>query len=330
MPPLNYNEIHLNTARLNFSTPRKSMSLDALRLLKYVLAAIEHGSMRRVAQALGVQESTVSRNISAFEQHLDIQLFERHSQGVRLTEEGERWLETTRSHIDGLEDVLLQAAHRNKGIARLRIGLCAPVGQEFLFRLIDRFRNKHPEIDVTIRDGSCHRHATAIRRRYLDIAFMCGCCEVKGCSSETIWEEGISVLLPGDHRLAKHDMLTWEELAGERLLVPIGAEGPQLDPCFLRRITTGSSAPIVEQCHASQATVLVKVRLGKGFALAGTSFARATAIENTVWRPITGRNSSCPVKAVWLESNPKRAVLHVVAIARNMAEERKAKLEASD
>jgi DNA-binding transcriptional LysR family regulator len=75
---------------------------EALRYLKYVLAAAELGSMRRVARTLGVRESTVSRNIGAFEQQLDIQIFQRHKNGIRRTDEGRDWIEGARDHYDGL------------------------------------------------------------------------------------------------------------------------------------------------------------------------------------------------------------------------------------
>ncbi|SMH27590.1 LysR family transcriptional regulator [Mesorhizobium australicum] len=299
------------------------MNVEILRHLRYVRAAIACGSMRRAAQALGVQESTVSRHISAIEQLLEIQFFERHNNGVRLTNEGQLWIESVQDHYNSLEEALLQTARRNTDGEKLRIGLCVPIGLEFLLRLVDRFGATHPDIDVIFRDGSCANQATAIRRRHLDISFMCSCADIRSCRSEPIWEEGLSVLLPSNHRLAIRDTLTWEALAGEKLLVPLGPDGPQFDSSFLEHFVGGSHAPIVEQCHASQATVMIKVRLGKGFTLAGEGLAKAATVEGAVWRTIVGERSRCQLRAVWLDSNPKRAVLRLVATAQNMAAERK-------
>lgn len=301
------------------------MNMDALRHIKYVFAAVDHGSMRRTALKFGVQESTVSRHIRTIEQHLGIQLFERNSGGVKLTAEGEKWLRTIRSHVENLEEALLQSSRHGEDSRILSIGLCAPVGQEFLLRLIDRFKHKYPAVKVVIREGSCRRQAAAIRRRHLDVAFMCACCEARACSNETVWEEGIAVLLPTSHRLAAQESLEWEDLAGERLLVPMGAEGPLLEACFLRPITACVRNLVIEQCHGSQATVIVNVRLGKGFALSGASFAKGITIERTVWRPILGRNSHLPIKAVWLQSNPRRPVLQFIAVAQKIAAERRSR-----
>jgi DNA-binding transcriptional LysR family regulator len=269
-----------------------------------------------------VRESTVSRNIGTIEQQLDIQIFQRGHDGVQLTDQGRDWIESVRGLYDGLEEALSQTAQRNREHDRLHIGLSAPFGREFLIRLIDRFEKTCPDIEVTIQDGSCRKQANAIRRRGLDLAFMCGSCNMRACQSETIWEEGIAALLPADHPLAGKPALTWNDLAGEHLLVPQGADGPLLDPCLTRRITAVEHAPVIEQCQACQATVILKVQIGKGFTITGESFARGVNIEGTVWRPITGPDTIGVIKAVWLGSNPKRAVLRLLGIARNMAGER--------
>lgn len=278
--------------------------------------------MRGVARAFGVHESTVSRNIGAIEQQLDIQIFHRDNTGVRLTAEGRDWIESVRGHYDGLEEALTCTARRNKENDKLRIGISTPFGREFLVRLIDRVEKTCPEIDVSIQDGSCRKQANAIRRRELDIAFMCDGHDTRGCHAETIWQEGIAALLPAGHPLTGKVALTWDNLADERLLVPQGVDGPLLEPCLMHQIVANDRAPIIEQCCACQATVLLKVQLGRGFTIAGESFARGINIVDTVWQPIVGPGSLGHVQAVWLESNPKRAVLRFLGMARNMATEK--------
>lgn len=295
------------------------MNLEALRLLKYAITTAEQGSMRRAARTLHVRESTISRNISALEQRLDIQLFHRNHDGVRLTEEGQVWMGSVRAYYDGLDEALTSTARRNKDHDKLRIGLSAPYGRRFLADIIERFEKVCPDVDVSIQDGSCHKQVTEIRLRKLDVAFMCGDCDARACCSEIVCEEGVVALLPADHSLAEKTALTWSDLSGERLLVPQGADGPLLDPCLIHSILAGERVPVIEHCRACQATVILKVQIGKGFTISGANFARGVSIEGTVWRPIVGPNTVGIIKAVWLESNPKRSALRLLGIARNMA-----------
>jgi DNA-binding transcriptional LysR family regulator len=296
------------------------MDINALLHLKYVFAAVELGSMRQVALAFGVQESTVSRNILALEQYIDLQLFNRGTNGIRLTKRGRAWLGEVRVHYEKLHDALALAC-RNNETKTLHIGLSTPVGREFLPRLVNRFEKTNPSVDVIIEDVSHGRYASAIRRRTLDVAFVAGRYRAKSCLSETVWQERLSVLLPAQHRLCAKQTLSWADLHGEQLMIPLGREGTQFDPRFLARVTTFADKLIVRYCNAGQSTVIIDVQRGKGICLAGESLARAMSIVGTVWRPIVGSGSVNVVSAIWLASNPKRAVFRFVAIAKNMADE---------
>lgn len=301
--------------------PARFLQVDTLRLLRFVFVTVEHGSMRKAALAMGVQQSAVSRHITTIEQTLDIRIFERSRAGVRLTDEGRDFLEQVQPHYDGLREALALTSGRMKDVEKLRIGLSAPIGREFLLKLIDRFARTYPEIDVGFSDGSPARHAQALRIRELDAAFMCACCKTKGCQSETLFEERFVVLLPETHRLAAKAELAWDDLGGERLLVPTGPDGPALDSCLTDLIVAGENPPVVEHCQATQATVIVKVQMGKGFTLSGESFAKSVSVAGTVWRPVTGRQSTGAVKIVWLDSNPGSSLQRLVTMAKNMARE---------
>jgi hypothetical protein len=59
----------------------------SLRHLRYVIAAAEQGSFRRAAQALGVQESAISRRIRDLKDEIGVALFQAYDSGqagVRL------------------------------------------------------------------------------------------------------------------------------------------------------------------------------------------------------------------------------------------------------
>ncbi|WP_434721333.1 LysR substrate-binding domain-containing protein [Mesorhizobium sp. RIZ17] len=290
---------------------------NALRLLTYAFAAMEYGSLRQAAKELRVRESSVSRNVVKLEQLLEMQLFERDVRGVRLTEAGRAWTEVVRAHYEGLQEAFRDTARDNRDANSLRIGLCAVAGGEFLKRLVDRFRKSCPHISLTIEDTPREQCVTAVRRRRLDVVFASGFGTVTSCRAEMLWQERVFVLMQAGHPLAEKQAVTWAELAGMQLLVPIGTSGPLLDFHMLEGVVAEVGGPDVKMCQAGQATVIFNVQLGQGIALAGESFAQTVAIDGTAWKPLQGRNIS--IKAFWLETNPKRAVLRLVGVARNMA-----------
>lgn len=291
---------------------------NAIQLLTYAFAAMDHGSLRQAARALRVQESSVSRNVVKLEQLLEMQLFERNVRGVRLTETGQAWIEIVRAHYEGLLDAFTERVRDNKDAKTLRIGLCWVTGGEFLKRLIDHFNELYPDVKLTIEDVPARQRLTAIRRRRFDIVFTHDIGAVKLCNSAVFWQERLFVLLPASHSLADKPVLTWSDLAQSVLLVPVGLEGPPLDLCVLERIAA-EGGPTVQTCRANQATIIFKVQLGQGVALAGESYAQTVATDCALWRPLDGENSVSSIRGIWLGSNPNRSVLRLVGLAKNMA-----------
>jgi len=291
---------------------------NAIQLLTYAFAAMDHGSLRQAARALRVQESSVSRNVVRLEQLLEMQLFERNVRGVRLTETGQAWIEIVRAHYEGLLDAFAERVRDNEDAKTLRIGLCWVTGGEFLKRLIDRFNELYPDVKLTIEDVPARQRLTAIRRRRFDIVFTHDIGAVKSCNSAVFWQERLFVLLPADHSLIEKAVLKWSELADMCLLVPVGLDGPPLDLCLLERIAA-EGGPAVQTCRANQATIIFKVQLGQGVTLAGESYAKTVATDCALWRPLDGANSVSSIRGIWLGSNPKRAVLRLVGLAKNMA-----------
>ena len=108
------------------------------------------------------------------------------------------------------------------------------------------------------------------------------------------------------------------DLAGEQLLIPTGENMAQFDPNLLAHITTSTEAPVVRHCAVSQSTIFMEVQLGKGVTLVSESLAKILRVDRTVWRPIAGPASFNQVSAIWLESNPKRAVFRRVALAKRI------------
>ncbi|MER9333970.1 LysR family transcriptional regulator [Mesorhizobium sp. M0293] len=288
---------------------------NTLRRLDHVFAAVDHGSLRQAARVLRVRESCVSRNIVALEQLLDMQLFDRDVHGVRLTEGGRAWTDLVRAHYEGLQDALAGVGRDDQDDAKtVKIGLCGQIGRAFVARLVDRFRSLHPGVSIAIEDVPHEQCLAAIRRRRLDIVFTHGLENAALCRSEIFAHERLFVLLPCYHPLAERPAVTWSDLADTCLLV---SGGSPRDLRLLEHIAA-NGGPTVQICRASEATVILKVQLGQGVTLAGEGFARTVAIDATVWKPIRGQSSVSSIKAVWLESNPKRALLRLVGTARNM------------
>lgn len=91
-----------------------------LQYLKYAVEVARTGSINRAAEALYVAQPNVSRAIKELEFSLGIVLFERTSKGMRLTPDGERFMQYARnilSQVDEVEEIFRHGESRKKKFA---------------------------------------------------------------------------------------------------------------------------------------------------------------------------------------------------------------------
>lgn len=90
------------------------MKLSNLMNVRAFVRVADYGSVSKASVALFRAQSVVTRSIGELETRLDVPLFERHANGMRLTDYGERLLPRARRVLAELESVprLLNAAEK--------------------------------------------------------------------------------------------------------------------------------------------------------------------------------------------------------------------------
>jgi hypothetical protein len=133
-----------------------------LRQLGYFLAAVEHGSFRKAASNLGVQESTISRRI----RDLGASLFIRYNGGVRLTVAGQKYVRHARKALRqiGLSAKDVTAIGRSE-VGRIRIGILSAMASGFLFELLRSFDRQHAAVQIEFVDAEPADHIAEFRKR---------------------------------------------------------------------------------------------------------------------------------------------------------------------
>jgi DNA-binding transcriptional LysR family regulator len=93
------------------------VSLD-LRQLRYFVAMAENGQLTDAARRLQVAQPTLSQALAQLEEELGVQLFERHTRGVRLTDAGRIFLDKARVAVDSAEEAVQAARAFKRARAR--------------------------------------------------------------------------------------------------------------------------------------------------------------------------------------------------------------------
>ncbi len=127
---------------------------------EYLLVAIREGTIRGAADILGIEPSTISRQIGQIEKELMIKLTERDRKGIRLTEAGELFIAYLTKQYGELE-VLRSEFDALQGLQRGQISIS--VGEGFVADLVGAslktFSEKYPSITYSLDTGSSDKVA---------------------------------------------------------------------------------------------------------------------------------------------------------------------------
>lgn len=124
------------------------------RQLKYFLAVAELESLTAAAQRLNVSQPALGQQIRNLEERVGLQLVERHSRGVSLTEAGKR----LKAHSqDILERINLAEAdlrrYARTPTGAVSLGVTPSLGRALVPRLLERCSDQFPEMRLQFTQG---------------------------------------------------------------------------------------------------------------------------------------------------------------------------------
>lgn len=115
-----------------------------------VLAAVvEAGSFVKAAELIGLTDSGVSRSIGRLEARLGVRLLDRTTRSVSLTDEGRRFYEEAKPHLDAIEDAAVSASGAVSAVrGRLRVDIDPFFLPLVLAGRLGPFCERHPDLTV--------------------------------------------------------------------------------------------------------------------------------------------------------------------------------------
>ncbi|WP_051481635.1 LysR family transcriptional regulator [Paraburkholderia nodosa] len=123
--------------------------MSALGGLEVFVQTAQTRSFAAAGRSLGVSPSAISKSISRLEERVGVRLFQRSTRSLRLTTEGEVFLERCRrifGEVQAAEDELSAMAQHPRG--RLRVGLALSAGLPL--PVLSAFMERHPEIELDL------------------------------------------------------------------------------------------------------------------------------------------------------------------------------------
>ncbi|TSJ58755.1 LysR family transcriptional regulator [Atlantibacter subterranea] len=171
--------------------------------LMIFVAVVESGSFSRAAEQLSLANSAVSRAVKKLEMKLGVSLLNRTTRQLSLTEEGERYFRRVQQILQDIaaaENEIMETKQMPRGL--LRIDAATPVILHYLMPLIKPFREKYPEITLSL--VSSETFINLIERK-VDVAIRVGTLSDSSLRARALFSSYRKIIAAPDY-LEKHGM----------------------------------------------------------------------------------------------------------------------------
>lgn len=212
-------------------TQTRGVDLSALRAFSTL--ATER-RFTKAAKVLGIEQSTLSRQIQRLEREFDAKLVLRTSEGAVLTDAGERLINYVDRALTLLDSAKAEIADLSGTAGVIRLGCVETVGIYVLPTIVAQFHASHPSARVWVRKGLSEELEESVARGDLDLAIMVRPVHIEGLTAVNLWEEDFYVAVPKGHKLwGAAEPIDISELVTETFVVTSNCRGmPVLEQKF--------------------------------------------------------------------------------------------------
>ncbi|MEH2474025.1 DNA-binding transcriptional LysR family regulator [Nitrobacteraceae bacterium AZCC 2161] len=306
---------------------QKSMSMIALRHLRYFIAVAEEGHVTRAALRLGIQQPPLSQQIRAMEAEIGVALLNRLPRGVELTEAGRVFLAEARLAIAQVEHAVEAARRTARGEqGRLAVGFTSSAAFHPLIPAVVRaFRQISPQVDLLLEESSTGELIAGLQRDQLDVAFLrVPMGDTAGIRIEALLQEKMLVALPAHHPLVGKrapKSIALARLADETFILYRRPTGPGLYDTIIAACRAAGFSPRIGQEAPRMLSTLSLVAAGLGVSIIPESMRRLDT-EGIAYIPLAGAGGLvAPLHLAWREAHPSGAATHLIAHIRQMVRE---------
>jgi len=192
-----------------------------IRQLRYLVALADEQHFTRAAAREHIAQPALSQQIRRLEQEVGLALVERTTRRVTVTEAGQTLVARARrilSELDAAKAEMQALAGVRTG--HVMLGTMHTMGPVDVSHALAVFHQRHPGVELTVREQSSEELAEMLRDDVLDLAFLSVTdrMESHGLGLRQLVSEELVVVLPAAHRLAGQGTLRMAELAGEHFI----------------------------------------------------------------------------------------------------------------
>ncbi len=298
-------------------------AIRTLDLLSAFVAVAEERHFRRAAERLHLTQPVISRRIQRLERELGVELLERSTRHVALTDAGAVFLDGARRLLHDAELVAERARRVAQGhLGGLTVGFVESVAFDLLAPLLRELEARVPEVTVELRELSTEEQLVELHAD-VDVAIVRELGEheldAEGLAGRHLRTEQLHVAVPRQHRLARRRTVALAALAELPFVLFPRPPVPRLHDHLVSVCSQAGFVPDIA-AHASQyPTMLAMVEAARGVALVPAS-ARAIRPAGVRLVPISDAHATTSLSLAWRETGAPVLGTFVAAAQKVVAE----------
>ncbi|WP_346034108.1 LysR family transcriptional regulator [Erythrobacter westpacificensis] len=293
-----------------------------LRRIRYFVAVADHLHFGRAADSMNVVAPAVSQQIKRLEEEVGTRLFERRGSSVSLTDAGRQILPECRALIAQAEEVRKTAQAAIAGTSgHIKFGFVDNAICGLLPPLVRTFRAHFPDVELELASLSRLDQLAALESRKIDIGLLPGPIPPGDLDCAAFATAHLVAALPQGHKLAAHNRLTMDMLAGEEFVLFPSSVRSRIVEIVLASCASHSFSPRVTQEANQMHTLLALVDAGLGLTLVPQWVVSPNQIHNIAFRSVVDQSTPYELVLAWRKDSSNLALDSLRTVAKEVSAE---------
>ncbi|MBP3780804.1 MAG: LysR family transcriptional regulator [Selenomonas sp.] len=262
-------------------------------------AIVEEGNISHAAQRLDIAQPALSRQMKRLETSLGVQLFERGSRRIRLTDAG-RVMYSRVEHILGMVDgTVREITEIGSGVAgSIRLGTITTSGAMLLPELISEFHSRYPNVTYQIWEAEGARILELLDNRVIEIGITRTQVDSKVYESIVLPNEPLVLIMNKEQEIgSQHDKVNLLELKGRPIIIPL-----RWQSVFIANCRKLGFEPHIICVSDSIVQDLLLAKMGVGMALLPVSSKTLLTDGNLIYKKLVEPEMSTHTVIAWLKN----------------------------
>lgn len=279
-------------------------------------AIVEEGNISHAAQRLDIAQPALSRQMKRLETSLGVQLFERGSRRIRLTDAG-KVMYARVEHILGIVDgAVREITEMGSGVAgAVRLGTITTSGAMLVPELLAEFHRRYPQVTYQIWEAEGARILELLDNRVIEIGITRTQVDAKVYDSIVLPNEPLVVIMNREQEIGESDReVKLAELKDIPLLVPL-----RWQSVFTANCKKLGFAPNIVCVSDSIVQDLLLTKMGMGMAILPVSSKTLLTDGNLIYKKLVEPEMSTHTVIAWLKNRTlSTSSAHLIRLFREM------------